>query len=70
MKTHFSEVLAKIKLGEKIPVTHDKKKEVVGFFMPKIHKTVIKRKLGILEGKANVVFSSYFKFSDNDFLGL
>ena len=69
-KTHFSEVLEKIKLGEKIAVTYGKKKEVVGYFMPKMPKTVIKRKLGILEGKANVVFSSDFKFSEDDFLGL
>lgn len=69
-KAQFSEVLEKMKLGEKIAVTYGKKKEIVGYFTPKISKQTTKRKLGILEGKAKVVFNNDFELSENEFLGL
>ncbi|MES2375717.1 MAG: prevent-host-death protein [Bacteroidota bacterium] len=68
-KTHFSEVLEQVKGGEKIAVTFGKKKEVVGYFLPELPKQT-KRKLGILEGKAKFTFSSDFKITEEEFLGL
>ena len=68
-KTHFSDVLELVKLGEKIAVTFGKKKEIIGYFLPEISEKP-KRILGILEGKAKVVFQSDFKISEDDFLGL
>lgn len=69
-KTHFSEVIEQVKSGEKIAVTFGKKKEVVGYFLPEIPGNQPKRKLGILEGKASVVFQPDFKITEDEFLGL
>lgn len=67
-KTHFSEVLEQVKAGEEITVTYGKKKEVVGYFLPeKPQKT--KRKLGILEGKTEVIFKPDFEMTTEEFLG-
>ncbi len=68
-KTHFSEVLEKVKGGEKIAVTFGKKKEIVGYFLPELPQQA-KRKLGILEGKAKVIFRDDFKITEEEFLGL
>jgi len=68
-KTHFSEVLEQVKAGEKFAVTFGKKKEIVGYFLPELPQQA-KRKLGILEGKAKVVFSPDFKMTEEEFLGL
>ena len=35
-KARFSEVVSQVKAGEEIAVTFGKKKEVVGYFMPKV----------------------------------
>jgi antitoxin (DNA-binding transcriptional repressor) of toxin-antitoxin stability system len=68
-KTHFSDVIEQVKSGEEIAVTYGKKKEVVGYFSPgKSKKT--KRKLGILEGKVEVIFKPDFKMTTEEFLGL
>ncbi len=69
-KTHFSEVIEQVKSGEKIAVTFGKKKEVVGYFLPEIPGKPAKRKLGIMEGKASVVFQPDFKITDDELLGL
>ena len=69
-KTHFSDVVKKVKAGKKIAVTSGKKKEVVGYFVPEIPEKQEKRKLGILEGKASVIFHPDFKMTEEEFLGL
>jgi hypothetical protein len=58
-----------VKPGEKIAVTFCKKKEVIGYFTPEAPKTV-KRKLGMLKGKANAIFKHDFKMTEDEFLGL
>ncbi|WP_316772413.1 prevent-host-death protein [Pedobacter frigiditerrae] len=69
-KTHFSEVLEQVKAGVGIAVTYGKKKDIIGYFVPKIKNTSAKRKLGILKGKAVVTFNDDFKISEEEFLGL
>jgi antitoxin (DNA-binding transcriptional repressor) of toxin-antitoxin stability system len=69
-KTHFSEVLEQVKAGIGVAVTYGKKKDVIGYFVPKLKNTNAKRKLGILNGKAQVVFKDDFKISEEEFLGL
>ena len=69
-KTHFSEVVKRIKSGEKIAVTSGKKKEIVGYFVPEILEKKEKRKLGILEGRASMVIHSDFGMTEEEFLGL
>nr|WP_294894920.1 prevent-host-death protein [uncultured Pedobacter sp.] len=69
-KTHFSDVVKEVKTGKKIAVTSGKKKEVVGYFVSEIPEKKEKRKLGILEGKASVIFHPDFKMTEEEFLGL
>lgn len=66
-KTHFSEVIEQVKAGEEIAVTFGKKREIVGYFMPEASQKP-KRKLGILEGKAKVIFAPDFKMTEEEFL--
>ncbi|RDC54170.1 prevent-host-death protein [Pedobacter chinensis] len=69
-KTHFSEVIEQVKEGREIAVTYGKKKEVIGYFVPKLDKKEGKRKLGILDGKAEIIFRDDFKMTEEEFLGL
>ena len=68
-KTHFSEVIEQVRDGEKIAVTFGKKKEIVGYFLPELPQQP-KRQLGILKGKAKVIFRDDFKITEEEFLGL
>ncbi|MGI4022389.1 MAG: type II toxin-antitoxin system Phd/YefM family antitoxin [Janthinobacterium lividum] len=69
-KTNFSQVIEDVKAGEKIAVTFGKKKQIIGYFLPEIPVTKTKRKLGILEGKATVIFNSDFKMTEEEFINL
>lgn len=69
-KTHFSEVVKKVRTGEKIVVTSGKKKEIVDYFVPEIYEITTKKKLGILEGKATMIIHPDFKITEEEFLGL
>jgi hypothetical protein len=69
-KAHFSEVIDQVKAGEQIEVTYGKKKEVVGYFQPKISEPKPKRKLGILEGKATAIFGDNWEMTEEELLGL
>ncbi|MDB5007688.1 MAG: Phd YefM protein [Mucilaginibacter sp.] len=68
-KTHFSDVIEQVKAGEKIAVTYGKKKEIIGYFSPDTPQKP-KRKLGILEGKVEVIFKPDFEMTTEEFLGL
>lgn len=68
-KSHFAEVLEQVKAGIGFAVTYGKKKEIVGYFLPESQLTRSKRKLGILEGTAKVVFKDDFKMSEEELLG-
>jgi len=68
-KTHFSEVLKQVESGEEIAITYGKAKKVKAYLVPK--KEQLKpRKLGILKGKAKVIFPKNFKITEEEFLGL
>lgn len=70
-KSRFSDVIEQVKRGEEIAVTFGKKKEIVGYFLSKmVESKTLKRKLGILEGKAKVIFQDDFKMTEEEFLGL
>ncbi len=68
-KSHFAEVLEQVKAGIGFAVTYGRKKEIVGYFLPESQLVKPKRKLGILEGKANVTFKDDFKMSEEDLIG-
>ena len=70
-KSRFSDVISDVKSGEEIAVTFGRKKEIVGYFVPKKKMgNSPDRKLGILEGKATAIFNDDFKFSERDFVDL
>lgn len=69
-KTNFSQVLKKVQAGEEIGITYGKKKEIVARLVPRKMDKPLKRKIGILDGKAKVVFARDFKLTTEEFLGL
>jgi antitoxin (DNA-binding transcriptional repressor) of toxin-antitoxin stability system len=68
LKSHFSEVL-KTNAGETIAVTYGRKKEIVGYFSIEPPRPK-KRQLGILQGKAKIIFMDDFEMTTEEFLGL
>ncbi|MBX3287798.1 MAG: prevent-host-death protein [Acidobacteria bacterium] len=71
LKAQFSEVLEKVQQGESFGVLYGKDKKLVAEINPpKKQKKKGKRKLGILEGKARVVFADDFKMTEEEFIGL
>lgn len=68
-KTHFADVLEQVKAGVGFVVTYGRKKEIVGYFLPKSEVEQPKRQLGLLAGKAKVSFKADFKITEEDFLG-
>lgn len=67
-KTRFSEVIEWVKSGKKVAVTYGRKKEIVGYFVSEPSDAPSKRKLGLLEGKADATFAEDFKMTDEEFL--
>jgi hypothetical protein len=68
-KTHFAEVLEQVKSGVGIAVTYGRKKEIVGYFLPKAESLFKKRELGLMAGKASANFKRDFKISEEELLG-
>jgi len=70
LKTNFSEVLKAVQSGEEFAIAFGKRKEVIAYIVPKQLYKQGKRKIGILEGKASVVFKEDFKMTTEEFLGV
>jgi len=71
LKANFSEVLEKVRGGESVGILYGKKKTPVAKIVPmEKPKKKRPRKLGILEGKASVVFADDFTMTDEELLGL
>lgn len=68
-KTHFAEVLEQVKSGIGIAVTYGRKKKIVGYFLPQSAMPGNKRTLGLMQGKASVIFKPDFKITEEEFLG-
>ncbi|MVN22604.1 prevent-host-death protein [Mucilaginibacter sp. HMF7410] len=66
----FLEVIEQVKSGEQIAVTSEKAEQIIGYFLPEISLQKPKPKLGLLEGKATVVFHDDFKMTDEEFISL
>lgn len=69
-KAHFSEVLEDVKAGIGIAVTYGRKKEVIGYFVPDLEENNKERKIGMLDGKAEIIFKDDFKITEEEFLGI
>jgi antitoxin (DNA-binding transcriptional repressor) of toxin-antitoxin stability system len=68
-KANFSDVLKRVLAGEEIGILYGKKKEMVAKIVPKTAGKKPRRKIGILEGKGTIKFSSDFKITEDEFLG-
>lgn len=68
-KTHFAEVLEKVKSGTGVAVTYGRKKEIIGYFLPKSVLAKNKRRLGLLQGNATATFKPDFKITEEEFIG-
>ncbi|MEJ7625012.1 MAG: hypothetical protein WKF34_13545 [Pyrinomonadaceae bacterium] len=70
-KATLSDVLEKVQQGESLGITYGKSKKLVAEINPpKKQKKIKKRKLGILEGKATVIFANDFKMTEEEFINL
>lgn len=70
LKAQFSEVLELVQHGESFGILYGKKKKPVAMIVPYTEKKRKERQLGILEGKAEVIFAKDFSISEKELLGL
>lgn len=70
LKTNFSDVLKAVQAGEEFAISFGKRKEVVAYLIPKHLRKKKKRRIGLLEGKAAVIFKEDFKITTEEFLGV
>lgn len=71
LKAQFSEVLEKVKQGEKYGILYGKKKKPIAMIVPfKDTDEFKERNIGILDGKYHVVFSDDFKMTEEELIGL
>lgn len=70
IKSQFSEVLEKVKHGERYGILYGKKKTPIAMIVPyEPEKSKHERKIGILDGKTEVVFSDDFKMTEEELFG-
>ena len=69
LKGKFSEVLEKVRLGEKIIISYGKKKEKVAVIVPYASYVLEPdRKLGLLKGRAECHIHDDFEMTDEEIL--
>jgi len=69
IKTHFSDVLVRVKNGENIKILYGKAKKPVAMIVP-IENMDSPRRIGILDGKAMFKVNGNGKITEEEFLGL
>jgi prevent-host-death family protein len=71
LKAQFSEVLEKVRKGEKFGIIYGKKKKPVAMIVPYLDTEKKKdRQLGVLDGKCIIRFADDFKMTEEEFVGL
>ncbi|MBV9242267.1 MAG: type II toxin-antitoxin system prevent-host-death family antitoxin [Acidobacteria bacterium] len=70
LKAQFSDVLEQVQRGETFEVLYGRNKKPVARIVPISEAKPKKRKLGILEGKAKVIFADDFKMTEEEFINL
>lgn len=69
IKAHFSDVLERVKGGEKIAVGYGKKRKKVAVIVPyDEYRPRAQRKLGLLQGKAWFQIRDGFEMTDEELL--
>ncbi len=69
IKTHFSDVLTRVKNGENVKILYGKSKKPVAIIIP-IENINTPRSIGIMDGKATFKAKGNGKISEEDFLGI
>lgn len=67
-KSQFSDVIARVRKGEKVAVSYGKKAEIIGVFGPPEKPMKPQRQLGLLESRGPVEFAPDFKMTMEEFL--
>ena len=70
LKTRFSEVLEKVKQGQEVGILYGRAKKPVAMIVPYREGKKGKRKIGILDGKANIKFSADFEMTTEELCNL
>ena len=65
-KAHFSAILKSVRSGEKVAITFGKQKALVAYLVPPTTQTRTKRPLGLMAGKAKVIFKDDFKMTETE----
>jgi len=69
LKTNFSEVLKKIRSGQKIVVSYGKKREKVAVIVPySAYVSTPERSIGLLKDRAGCIIHDDFEISDKKML--
>ena len=69
LKTHFSDVLNRLRDGQEIVISYGKKREKVAVLVPySIYMEKPERKLGALKHKGSFIMHDDFRLDDEDFL--
>jgi prevent-host-death family protein len=70
LKTDFSEVLKKVRSGQKIVISYGKKREKVAVIVPySDYEAMPERSLGLLKDRAECIIHDDFKISGKELLG-
>ena len=69
VERNLSDVLFKVKNGEKFKILQDNYQEPVAMIIP-VENNIISRNIGILDGKAKFTINGDGKITEEEFLGL
>jgi antitoxin (DNA-binding transcriptional repressor) of toxin-antitoxin stability system len=67
-KSHFSEVLAEVKLGHSVAIAFGKQKIPIAVIVPYFEYKKPKRALGIFQKKGTATLLPHFKITEEEFL--
>ena len=71
LKTNFSEVLKKVRNGQKVVVSYGKKREKVAVIIPySADISAPERNLGLLKDRAGCIIHNGFEISEKEMLAL
>jgi antitoxin (DNA-binding transcriptional repressor) of toxin-antitoxin stability system len=70
IKTHFSQILGEVKNGNKVGILFGRAKKPIAMIVPYMEEKRGERKIGILDGKAEIKFSDNFKMTTEELCGL
>jgi len=69
-KAHFSEVLEKVMLGEKVGILYGRAKKPVAMLVPYSEEKKVEREIGILDGKVTMKFKDDFEMTTEELCNL